>query len=305
MIALIAGTGALPAILADALVAQGDPPIICAMEGFPPNVRPGLQHLNFRIETLGTLLQSLHRRGVTRICLAGAVRRPVINPDLIDAATRPLIAALIAAMAKGDDGTLRGIMALLEAAGFALVGADQIVPELLPLAKVYTRISPTAMAQHDVRIGLAEVARMGQSDIGQACVIVNGLVKAHEDAEGTDVMLRSLCAPNVRAVMTSDPIKWVFGQLAGLLSASPAPLPDASGGILVKAPKPGQDRRADLPVIGPATAMLAAEAGLAGIVIAAGGVMVIDLPQVVEILDGQGLFLWVFPSSAADPGPTA
>ena len=268
MIALIAGTGALPGLLAEALVARGDPPVICEMAGFVPDVRADLQHLRFRLETLGTLLHSLRDMGVTRICLAGAVRRPVIDPTLIDAATQPLIAPLVAAMAKGDDGTLRGIIALLEAAGFVVVGADQIALDLLPGIGSQTRCGPCDTAPAYVDVGLAEIARMGQEDTGQACVVRGGLVIAREDAAGTDAMLCSL-------TLGSDEPR--------------------GNGILVKAPKPGQDRRADLPVIGPTTAMLAAEAGLAGIVLQAGGVMVIDLPQVVSILDAQGMFLWVRP----------
>jgi len=67
----------------------------------------------------------------------------------------------------------------------------------------------------------------------------------------------------------------------------------ARGGILFKAPKPGQDRRADLPVIGPDTARNVVAAKLSGIVIEDGGVMVLDLPQVRRILDAAGAFLWV------------
>ena len=268
MIALIAGTGALPGLLAEALVARSDPPVICQMEGFVPDVPADLPRLRFRLETLGTLLHRLRDMGVTRICLAGAVRRPVIDPTLIDAATQPLIAPLVAAMAKGDDGTLRGIIALLEAAGFEVVGADSICPGLLPPAGVLTRVGPDAAPVADARIGVAAIADMGRLDSGQACMVDAGIVRDREDSAGTDAMLG-----RCRLFATT-------GDRAG---------------IMVKAPKPGQDRRADLPVIGPATAMLAAEAGLAGIVLQAGGVMVIDLPQVVSILDAQGMFLWVRP----------
>lgn len=268
MIALIAGTGALPGILAEALVAAGDPPVICEILGFEPDVRPDLLRLRFRIETLGTLLATLKQLGVTQICLAGAVRRPVIDSGKIDAATRPLIAPLTAAMAKGDDGTLRGIIAILEGHGFAVVGADQIAAGLLPAAGILTRVAPMPQHIEDAAVGLAEIARMGRADIGQACIVQGGLVILREAVSGTDIMIAR----------------------SRLLTA-----PDKPAGILVKAPKPGQDRRADLPVIGPLTAGLAAEAGLAGIVIQAGGVMVIDLAQVVANLDRQGMFLWVRP----------
>lgn len=269
MIALIAGTGALPGLLADALVRAVDPPIICEMAGFAPDVRADLPRLRFRIETLGTLLAALKTAGVTRICMAGAVRRPVIDFGAIDALTAPLVPALRAAMAKGDDGTLRAIIKVLEDDGFSIVGADQVLPELLPQPGVLTSVPVSVAHETDARIGQAEIAAMGQADEGQACVVRDGRVVAREDAAGTDAMLQRLAA--------------------GRLSARTGDL----AGVLFKAPKPGQDRRADLPVIGPGTAMLAEKAGLAGIIIQAGGVMVIDQPRVVSILNGQGMFLWV------------
>lgn len=271
MIALIAGTGALPGLLAQALVAAGDPPMICEMDGFTPEIRTNLPRLRFRIETLGTLLQTLKTKGVTRICMAGAMRRPLIDPGAIDALTAPLIPRLAEAMAKGDDGTLRGIIALLEERGLAVVGADQILPDLLPPKGVATRMEITAADKADAQVGLAGIAAMGRADTGQACVVRTGQIITREDVAGTDAMLERLAA--------------------GHLSAPTG----GRAGILVKAPKPDQDRRADLPVIGLRTVILAADAGLAGIVIQAGGVMVLDLPQVIALLDRQGLFLWVCP----------
>lgn len=265
MIALIAGTGALPGLLVAALQASGDPPVICDMDGFAAEIDANLPRLRFRIETLGTLLATLHTKGVTRICMAGAVRRPVIDPAAIDAATAPLVPRLTAALAKGDDGTLRGIVALLEERGFEIVGAEQIAPDLLPHVGVPTRRKPLTSHEYDALIGMAEIARMGRADTGQACVVAQGLVRDREDHAGTDALLA-----RVRSSARSSDLA-----------------------VLVKAPKPGQDSRVDLPVIGPETAVAAA--GLAGIVIQAGGVMVLDLPQVVQILDDHGMFLWVRP----------
>lgn len=306
MMALIAGTGALPGILADVLVARGDPPVICEMLGFVPDVRADLPRLYFRVESLGTLLATLTQRGVTRICLAGAVRRPAIDPSRIDVATRPLMATLMAAMAKGDDGALRGIISILEGHGFAVIGADQLAPDLLPHSGTLTRISPPPAAIADADVAMQEIERMGRSDLGQACVVQAGQVLAHEGEAGTDAMLIALCDRKPQEPWQGDPLLLAIDRISDVVSGatdwlttnaanagrSPA---RPSGGVLVKAPKPGQDRRADLPVIGPQTAMLAAEAGLAGIVIESGGVMVIDLPQVVSIMDGHGMFLWVRP----------
>jgi DUF1009 family protein len=70
-------------------------------------------------------------------------------------------------------------------------------------------------------------------------------------------------------------------------------LGDGLGVTLFKAPKPNQNLRVDMPLIGPDTAMQVVDAGLAGIVILHGGVLVLNLPQVIKILDMNGLYLWV------------
>lgn len=259
MLALIAGTGDLPAALLAALPQR---PLVCALTGFDPVVAPDV---TFRIEHLGSFLADLKARGVTQVCMAGAVQRPPVDPAAIDAATMPLVPVMMAAMGKGDDGALRGFITILEQHGFEVVAAQDVAPDLLPDAGVLTG-TLTEQAQVDARSGEATVAQMGAQDQGQACVI-GGDVLAREDRAGTDAMLVEL------------------GQ--------------AAGALLFKAPKPDQDRRADLPVIGPATAQHAIDAGLAGIVIEAGGVMVLNLPRVVATLAAAGLFLWVRPKGGA------
>ena len=263
MLALVAGTGALPG----ALLARIAPPLlVCAMAGQPPDLPPDLPRLTFRLEQLGTFLADLRARGVTRLCMAGAMRRPELNLALVDAATQPLLARMATAMGQGDDGTLRTLIALVEQAGITVIAAHALAPDLLPAPGVSTRVAPASAHRADAALGEATVAEMGRADIGQACVIRAGCVITREGADGTDAMLAALP-------------------------------PD--GGILFKAPKPGQDRRADLPVIGPGTANAAIRAGLDGIVIEAGGVMALDLPQVVELLDQAGRFLWVRPQRTA------
>jgi len=268
MLALIAGTGDLPAALVARLPA---PPLICAMDGFAPAMTADV---TFRIEQLGSFLSGLRARGVTEICLAGAIRRPPIDPAAVDAATRPLVPRIMAAIAQGDDGALRAIIAILEDAGLTVRAAHEIAPDLLPDAGVLSRKPVTTAAHQDAAIAEQTIAEMGRADIGQACVVGNGQVLAREGQAGTDAMLDRLAAQG--------------------RGGKPGPADAAfRGAILFKAPKPGQDRRADLPVIGPQTARRAIAAGLAGIVIAHDGVMVLDQDRVLSALDEAGLFLWV------------
>ncbi|NNK78764.1 MAG: LpxI family protein, partial [Litoreibacter sp.] len=154
------------------------------------------------------------------------------------------------------------------------------------------------------------IAAKGAVDVGQACVVARGQALTIEGLPGTDWMLRSLLVPGKSAStprtdpaegMLSDPIGWAADWLTGDPEPSPAgqtqgPVRDPAlpgGGILVKMSKPGQDRRVDLPAIGPATLRLAALCGLEGVVIEAGGVMVLERDEVTRLADELGLFLWV------------
>lgn len=298
-IALIAGTGGLPPVLAQAVLRDGGRLIVCEMRGFVSEVAEDIERLSFRIETLGTFLETLKSRGVTQICMAGAVQRPDVDPAEIDGATAPLVPRLMAAMAQGDDRVLREIVAIFQEAEFEVVGAHVLAPELRPEAGVLSQTSLPDLSV-DMAAADAALAEMGDADLGQAVLVRGGIVIAREDDRGTEALLRDhssalIDAPNDDGVFggigsaVSRTIDWVKSTLDPL-----DPLPGA-GATLYKAPKPNQILTADMPVIGPETAMQAAEAGLNGIVIAHQGVMVLDIDQVLNILDGQQMFLWVRP----------
>jgi len=292
MLALIAGTGNLPPALLARLPQR---PLVCALAGFTPQITPDV---TFRIEHLGSFLADLRARGVTRICMAGAVKRPAIDPAQIDALTAPLVADLQAAMGKGDDGTLRGVIALLEKAGFEITAAHDLAPDLLPDAGVLAgALSP--QIRRDAVLGEQTIAAMGRSDTGQACLVRQSRVIAREDAQGTDAMIARFAPDDDPLWGAVDAVGELLGSAAEWLSGADGAPVDARGAILFKAPKPDQDRRADLPVIGPDTARGAVAAGLAGIVVEAGGVIVLDQPQVIATLSRAGACLWVRPKGGA------
>jgi hypothetical protein len=304
MLALFAGTGVLPGLVR---AARPDA-LVCELAG-QPSALTGAGVLTWRVETLGTFLGDLRARGVTEVCLAGGIRRPALDPAAVDAATRPILMRLMGALVAGDDAALRAVMGVLEEAGFTVRAAQDIRPDLLPPPGVPTRVQPAPGVTGDADRGLAVIAALGTADVGQACVVRAGQVMAVEAAPGTDWMLASLSPAPATAPRPGDPLTWaadtagdVIDSWADWLTGPAAPHPAAptrpaqaiaAGGVLVKAPKPGQDRRADLPAIGPGTADGAAQAGLAGIVVQAAGVMVLDLPATVAACDRAGLFLWV------------
>jgi len=280
MRALIAGAGDLPAAIADAAETR---PLVAAMEGFAPNdLRVDM---TFRIETLGTLITRLRERGVGEICFCGAIERPLVDLAEVDAETVPLLPALSRALRQGDDGALRVVLSLFEEAGFAVRAAHDIAPALLPPAGVLTQTPPYPAAETDARQGDLVSLQQGRDDLGQACVVRGGAIIAREDDRGTDVMLAGL--DETAEGDFFDQMGDLIGDVADWLSNPPR------DGLLYKAPKPGQDRRADLPVVGPDTVAAVARAGLAGIVVAAGGVMVLHRDRVRRACDAQGLFFWV------------
>jgi DUF1009 family protein len=298
MLALIAGTGGLPAAV---LARVTGPVIVCEMEGFPADVPAGVERLSFRIERLGALLATLKARGVTQVCMAGAVRRPTLRLLSVGWSTWPLIPRAVRAMRRGDDGLLREVVALFEERGFSVVGAAELAPDLLPAGGVLTGTAPEEGHRADAVRAEAVIEAMGRADMGQACVLAGGAVIAREGRAGTDAMLRGI-GPRPRAAPEAEGIGWPVDMVGDMVAEAADWLSDAPdvdlpgrGGILFKAPKPGQERRVDLPVIGVGTVAGAARAGLAGIVIEAGGVMVMDLPAVVAACDAAGLFLWVRP----------
>ena len=263
-LALIAGAGALPAALAAALP---DRPFVAALEGFSPE---GLSpDLTFRIERLFPFFAALHGAGVRRVAFAGAVRRPRLDPALFDAQTAQIVPRLMHALAQGDDATLREVLALFEEEGFAICGAAEIAPALVP-AEGLLAGQITARDQADAARAAAIAEALGRVDVGQACVVAQGICLAAESIAGTDAMLAQVAA----------------------LPEGLKPPAAAGRGLLYKAPKPLQDRRIDLPALGPATVEAAARAGLGGIAWEAGGVLALDLPAMQEAAARHGLFLW-------------
>jgi DUF1009 family protein len=299
VLALVAGQGALPGLV---LGARPDA-LVCELEGFPSGLVA--QPKVFRIERLGSFLADLRASGVTEVCFAGRVGRPRLDPVLLDAATLPLVPRMMAALAEGDDAALRVVLAFFVEAGFAIRGAHEIVPGLLPAPGVLTAMQPGPQAERDVARAVKAHAAMAAADVGQALVVAEAQVIAVEAQPGTDWMLTSLLARDPVFAPTGglfdDPLG-VAADIFGGPAQGPRPRRDPAlpkGGLLYKAPKPGQDRRVDLPAIGPETIRGAATAGLDGVVIEADGVMILDRAAAIAAADRAGLFLWVRPPDGA------
>ena len=258
MLALICGQGSLPTLIVQNCSTR---PLVASLTQFQPDEL--VPDMNFRLENLGVFLILLKQRGVTKVCFAGGIKRPDINLSLIDASTKPLVSRILEAQAKGDDGALRTIIEIFEQAGFAVIGSQEIAPNLLPPVGILTKRMPTPQDHKDVIRATEVIVGISHLDIGQACVVVGGQVLAVEAYNGT---------------------KWMLSSLEKRGSV---------GGLLFKAPKVTQDFRVDLPSIGPKTCHQAKDVGLNGIVIAHRGVLVLDVANVIAEANRLNLFVWV------------
>jgi hypothetical protein len=263
-VALIAGRGGLPAALTQAMVPQ---PLVAAMAGFTPENLA--VDLTFHVERLMPFLRALQDRAVETVVFAGAVSRPRLDPALLDPETAAMLPRLMQAMAAGDDATLRAVIDIFTEAGFAVAGVADVAPSLLPTPGLLAG-TLTDRDQADGTRAAAIVAALGAVDVGQGAVVAQGLCLAVEALPGTDAMLAAVAA----------------------LPANLRPDPARGRGLLYKSTKPGQDRRIDLPTLGPDTLRAAHAAGLGGIAFEAGGVICLNLPEMQRLAGELGLFLW-------------
>ena len=261
---IIAGGGPFPARVAAAAIAAGRRVFVVALRGFAElGALADYPHREIRLGSAGEILAALRGAGCGDLVLIGPVRRPSLVSIRPDAEGARIMARIGRAAFTGDDGLLAAVVRVLGEEGFRVIGAHEVLTEAIGAAGVLGRHEPDAAARADIARGQAVVRALGQVDVGQGCVEQQGIVLAVEAIEGTDAML---------------------GRATTL--ARPGP-----GGVLVKLVKPGQDRRADLPTIGPNTIAAALAAGLRGIAFEAGGTLLIDRDGCIAAADAAGLFL--------------
>jgi len=261
-LAIVAGGGDLPWLLRQTCYADGRECLFLALDGHADVNREPAPDACVRIGDWGQTLDFLHEQEIEELVFAGTVRRPSLKEILPD----PRGAVFLARLARswfGDDSILSAVMEQLEKEGFQVISPESLLDGFLARGGAYGSIRPDEAALADIQRGKEVLAAIGSQDIGQSVVIQQGVVVAVEAAEGTDAMIHR-CGSLLR---------------------------DDAGGVLVKFPKPGQDRRVDLPTIGPRTVKAAKEVGLIGIAVEAGGALVINVEEIVKIADDTGLFV--------------
>ncbi|HSV28956.1 MAG TPA: UDP-2,3-diacylglucosamine diphosphatase LpxI [Candidatus Omnitrophota bacterium] len=260
---IVAGGGEFPGLVIAACRAQGRPFHVLALSGHADPIVIGDAPADWiRLGEAGTGLKILREAGVTELVMIGPVRRPSLSELAPDWWSTKFFAK-VGLKALGDDGLLRALAGALEAEGFRIVGIDDVLSDCLAPEGVFGATQPDEQARADIARGWEVAKALGALDVGQAVVVQQGLVLGVEAIEGTDRLI-TRC-----------------GELKR----------EGVGGVLVKVKKPGQDRRLDLPTIGLATVRGAAAAGLRGIVVEAGGALVLGREALAAEADRLGLFV--------------
>jgi DUF1009 family protein len=269
-VGLIAAGGVMPFAVADSLVARGIDPVVFALRGScDPVAVERFRHHWISVGQLGRAVKLFRAEHCRDLVFIGTLVRPALSEIRLDWGTVRVFGRLWSAFRGGDDHLLSGVGRILEQDGFRMVGIKDVAPELLMPEGCLTARAPDENAVIDIAKGCDVLRALGPFDIGQAVVVIDGHVVGVEDIEGTDGLLARVARL----------------RKEGRIRAAVA------RGVLVKAPKSGQDLRFDLPTIGPRTIEGAAQAGLSGIAAVAANTIVAEPQVMIETADAAGLFV--------------
>jgi len=268
-LAIICGGGSFPGAVADAVARRGRRPVMFGIKGWAEaKVIERYAHHWIAIGQAGRFFRLAHAENCREVLFIGTVLRPPITQLRLDWQTIKLMPRVVRAFRGGDDNLLSGIAGVAETGGLRVIGVHDVAPELFVPEGVLGRCQPSGRDKADIARALKVIATLGPFDIGQAAIVANNHVLAVEAAEGTDNMLARIAELRRLGRVTSPP----------------------GVGVLVKAPKPGQDRRFDLPSIGPRTIENVARAGLAGLAVAADSTMIAEPELVTAEADRAKIF---------------
>jgi DUF1009 family protein len=273
-VGLIAAGGVMPFVVADSLIARGIDPVLFALKGAcDPVAVQRFRHHWISVGQVGRAVKLFRAENCRDLVFIGALVRPALSEIRLDWGTLRVIGRVLAAFRGGDDHLLSGIGRIFEQHGFRMVGMRDVAPDLLMPEGCITRTVPDENAAADIVRGRDVLRALSPFDIGQAAIVIDGHVVGVEDIEGTDGLLARVA--RLRA--------------EGRIRAK------AARGVLVKAPKSGQDLRFDLPTMGPRTVEGAALAQLAGIAVVSGNTIVVEPQTMIEAADAAGLFVTGLP----------
>lgn len=262
---IIAGGGAFPVTVASTARDRGERVVGV---GFASDTDPAFpDHCDafswLKLGQLGRLIDFFTANGVTHVVMAGPINKPRaldLRPDWRAARL------LFSTKTRGDDALLRAVTAEIEREGMQVVAAHHYSPELVVPEGVLTRRSPTQGEREDVEFAWQVSRSLGDFDIGQCLVVREKIILAVEAIEGTDAAIRR------------------GGQLGG------------KGAVVVKRPKPNQDRRLDMPAIGLDTLRTMVEVGATCLAVEAGGCIFFDQDRTLAFADRNSISIISLPA---------
>jgi DUF1009 family protein len=261
---VLAGSGPLPARIVQVCLAAGREVFVIAFENeTDPKILENVPHMWVPLGKVGATIKRLKAEKCEEVVLAGPVRRPSFAKLKPDMRALKLLGKIRKAAGQGDDVILSLLVAELESENFRVVGADDLLSDVVAPGGIMGDHAPDDGERTDIELGARVAGALGALDVGQAVVVQQGVVLGVEAMEGTDALLK-----RCRALKR-----------------------EGRGGVLVKLKKPQQERRADLPTIGADTVRHAAEAGLRGIAVEEGQSLILDRGELIAEANRLGLFV--------------
>ncbi|MBW2021248.1 MAG: DUF1009 domain-containing protein [Deltaproteobacteria bacterium] len=258
-IGLIAGSGQFPTIFSKVATERGLKVYAVAHEGeTDPRLATFVEAVKWvKIGQLKKIIAFFKKNSVRDAVMAGAITKTKmfsgVRPDLM------ALKVLATMDHTQDDGLLRAFAGEMEKEGITIHPSTFLLPELLAKKGCWTRRKPTKSEMADVRFGWRIVREIGRLDIGQSVVVRGGSVMAVEAIDGTDATIRR----------------------GGRLGKEKT--------VVVKASKPDQDMRFDMPAVGLKTIQTMCEVGASVLAIEAGKTVVFDREEMVAMANQNGI----------------
>ncbi len=259
-IGVIAGSGQMPLLVVEEAIARHPEGVagvfaVCVTEDAARRLKDRIQVDRVSLGQAGKAIKLLKQNGARYCVFAGKVEKaPVLAGLKFDARAVKILARV---RDFTDNELMAELVRELENEGFDIISQTDILERYVVEPRVYTKRKPTKKEREDILFGLEKARGLASLGIGQTVVVRNKAVLAAEALEGTDETVRR-----------------------------GAKLAEGKGGVVVKAMKPGQDRRFDIPTMGLATLRLVLSGGLKVLALEAGSSFLIDREDVIAAANG-------------------
>lgn len=261
---IIAGSGALLPLVWNEALHQGYQPIVISFNNLEQQLDNGqaVPHLQTTLGKIGEILNFFSHHKVKRLIFAGRIQRPSFTTLSFDTVGLKWIQKLGIKTFGGDDVLLKGITELLEHEGFQIISPRDFLPNLVLKPGIYAMALPNEADENDIARGQDVLSAFSSADVGQACIVQEGLVLGVEAIEGTQKLIER--CKNLKL--------------------------HEKGGVLIKLAKKNQSTLVDLPTIGPDTIEAMHKCELNGVAISANTTQVLNFTRVVELCNKYKVF---------------